>query len=77
LKFISWTRFSGYQNVWNVMNVDGKEVTFLMENHEPVALIGLRLTLSPKTGLVREARELAAAAPGISGKAGEDGGKVA
>jgi hypothetical protein len=77
----SWTRFSGYQNVWNVMNVDGKEVSFLMENHQPVALIGLRLTVSPKAGLVREARELAAACItmeqclGISGKAG-DGGKV-
>jgi hypothetical protein len=57
----SWTRFSGYSNVWNVMNVDGKEVSFLMENNQPVKLLHLHLTISPKAGFVREARELRAA----------------
>ena len=56
-----WTRFSGYRNVWNVMNVDGNEVSFLMENNQPVKILHLRLTMSPKAGFVREARELAAA----------------
>jgi hypothetical protein len=75
----SWTRFSGYSNVWNVMNVDGKEVSFLMENNQPVKLLRLRLTISPKAGFVREARELAAASVelewrlGIVGKAEQSG----
>jgi hypothetical protein len=57
----SWTRFSGYSNVWNVMNVDGKEVSFLMENDQPARILRLCITASPKVGFVREARELTAA----------------
>lgn len=75
----SWTRSSGYSNVGNVMNVDGMEVSFLMENNQPVRLPHLHLTISPKAGFVREARELAAACVkleqrlGIVGKAEESG----
>lgn len=60
LDVYSWTRQSGYSNVVNLMNVDGTEVSFLMKEGQPEALVGIRLVVSPKAGIVREARELAA-----------------
>ena len=57
----SWTRFSGYSNVWHVMNVDGNEVFFLMKDRKPIRMLGMRFVVSPKAGFVREAQELASA----------------
>jgi hypothetical protein len=57
----SWTRPSGFTNVVNLMNVDGTEVSLLMKEEEPDALVGLWFVISPKAGIVREARELASA----------------
>lgn len=70
LDVYSWTRQSGYSNVVNLMNVDGTEVSFLMKEGRPEAFIGVRLVVSPKAGIVREARELAAACIALADRLG-------
>ena len=55
----SWTRNSGYRNVVILMNVDGNEVTLLLDEAEkPKRFLGFRFVVSPKWGIAREAREL-------------------
>ncbi len=70
LDVYTWTRESGYSNVVNLMNVDGTEVSFLMREGQPEALVGIRLVVSPKGGIVREARELAAACIALADRLG-------
>jgi hypothetical protein len=55
----SWTRDSGYANVINLMNVDGSEVSFMSTDGQPSALVGIKLSTSPKYGFFRETEELA------------------
>jgi hypothetical protein len=55
----TWTRFSGYPNIWHIMSVDGHEVSIHMNNGQLQAIVGLRLTRSPKWVMLEEIRELA------------------
>jgi hypothetical protein len=57
----SWTRASGYSNVVNLMNVDGSEVSLRLKDGEPTDLLGMKFAVSPKAGIIREARALAGA----------------
>ena len=59
LDIYSWTRSSGYSNVVNLMNVDGKEVSILLKDGEPTDLVGIKLVVSPREGFGREANEVA------------------
>jgi len=70
----SWTRPSGYSNVVNLMNVDGREVSLMLKGDQVEALVGFRFTVSPKAGFVREAAALSAAVEALEQKVGIGGG---
>jgi hypothetical protein len=57
----AWSRSSGNPQVANIMSVDGSEVSLLIEDGEPTMIVGLRLTRSPREGIVREVQEVVAA----------------
>lgn len=54
----SWTRSSGYNNVVNLMNVDGSEVSLLIKDDEPECIVGIQFATSPKYGLSKEVEDL-------------------
>jgi hypothetical protein len=55
----SWTRNSGYSNVYILMNVDGRECSFLLDDDgNAKSFCGFQFVKSPKWGIAREAREL-------------------
>jgi hypothetical protein len=72
----SWTRFSGYSNVWNLMNVDGREVSILITDGQPEAIVGFQFVVSPKAGIMREIRELESACAALEGPLGLSAGAV-
>jgi hypothetical protein len=54
----SWTRPSGYDNVVNLMNVDGSEVSLRITDGHPDNLVGIRFSTSPKYAIALEIHEL-------------------
>lgn len=55
----SWTRSSGCSDVYTLMNVDGRECSFLLdEDGSAKSFCGFKFVKSPKWGIAREARDL-------------------
>jgi len=71
-----WTRPSPYSNVMILMNVDGHEVSILVENNRPVKMLRFQMCPSPKWGIVREVRELYSKCFALAENAGINQGKI-